>query len=103
LIKKKEKKIDLKNQADSLCYQCERQLSELEDKIEIDSKNKINDKITQLRNAVTEDNYPLIRSLYSDLQSLITDFGKKSYSERSESTSKDSDKTTIDADFSETN
>jgi len=101
--KEKREKIDLKNQADSLCYQCERQLSELEDKIEIDSKNKINDKITQLRNAVTEDNYPLIRSLYSDLQSLITDFGKKSYSERSESTSKDSDKTTIDADFSETN
>ena len=45
LDKTRRDNIDLKNNADSLCYQCEKQLSEIGDKINIDNKNKINEKI----------------------------------------------------------
>nr|QHO64138.1 Hsp70-type chaperone [Lympha mucosa] len=100
------KNIDLKNQADALCYQCERQLNELGDKVDEDSKYKINDKITQLRSSISQDDYNKIESLQNDLQSLITDLGKKVYSKEQNSSSpldRNNDKSTIDADFSETN
>nr|YP_009390091.1 DnaK chaperone protein [Sheathia arcuata]ART65455.1 DnaK chaperone protein [Sheathia arcuata] len=105
LDKTRRDNIDLKNNADSLCYQCEKQLSELGDKINIDSKNKINEKINQLRNSISKDDYSSISLLQSDLQSLMTDLGKQVYSEKSDAESKvdSNDKTTIDADFSETN
>jgi molecular chaperone DnaK len=105
LDKTRRDNIDLKNHADSLCYQCERQLNEVEDKIDIDSKSKINEKITQLRNSISKDDYSSIKLLQSDLQSLMTDLSKQVYSEESDSNSKadNSDKTTIDADFSEAN
>jgi molecular chaperone DnaK len=105
LDKTRRDNIDLKNHADSLCYQCERQLNEVEDKIDIDSKSKINEKITQLRNSISQDDYSSIKLLQSDLQSLMTDLSKQVYSEESNSNSKadNSDKTTIDADFSEAN
>jgi molecular chaperone DnaK len=105
LDKTRRDNIDLKNNADSLCYQCEKQLSEVGDKINIDNKNKINEKISQLRNSINKDDYSSITLLQSDLQSLMTDLGKQVYSEESNAQSKvdSNDKTTIDADFSEAN
>nr|YP_009297701.1 heat shock protein 70 chaperone [Kumanoa americana]AOM67435.1 heat shock protein 70 chaperone [Kumanoa americana] len=104
--KEKRNKIDLKNQADSLCYQSERQLTELGDKVDDDTKNKINEKISELRKSINENNYDLITSQMNELQSLMTDIGKNIYSQTShsqpESPSNTGDKTTIDADFSET-
>jgi molecular chaperone DnaK len=103
LDKTRRDNIDLRNHADSLCYQCERQLSEIEDKIDIDSKKKISEKITQLRHSIDKDDYSSIASLQGDLQSLMTDLGQQSYSTESDPKSKadKNDKTAIDADFSE--
>ena len=47
--KKEERRIDLKNQSDSLCYQSEKQLKELGDKVNKEDKTKIEDLIKQLR------------------------------------------------------
>ena len=105
LDKTRRDNIDLKNNADSLCYQCEKQLSEIGDKINIDNKNKINEKINQLKNSINKDDYSSIALLQGDLQSLMTDLGKQVYSEKPDAESKveSNDKTTIDADFSEAN
>nr|UEQ11870.1 Hsp70-type chaperone [Kumanoa mahlacensis] len=104
--KEKRNKIDLKNQADSLCYQSERQLNELGDKVNDATKNTINEKIIELRKSISENNYDLITSQLNELQSLMTDVGKNVYSQTAdsqpESASNNNDKTTIDADFSET-
>jgi molecular chaperone DnaK len=103
--KKRKHNIDLKNQADALCYQCDRQLSELGDKIDTDSKYKINEKIAQLKNSISQDDYSSIELLQNDLQSLMTDLGQKVYSNNSDaspSVENNNDKSTIDADFSET-
>jgi molecular chaperone DnaK len=104
--KEKRNKIYLKNQADSLCYQSERQLNELGDKVNDATKNTINEKIIELRKSISENNYDLITSQLNELQSLMTDVGKNVYSQTAdsqpESASNNNDKTTIDADFSET-
>ena len=80
-------------------------MSEIGDKINIDNKNKINEKINQLKNSINKDDYSSIALLQGDLQSLMTDLGKQVYSEKPDAESKveSNDKTTIDADFSEAN
>ncbi|MGJ3251087.1 MAG: molecular chaperone DnaK [Elainellaceae cyanobacterium] len=61
-------KIDLRNQADSLAYQTEKQLSELGDKVPADDKAKIEGLIKDLREAVNTENYDKIKSLTTELQ-----------------------------------
>ena len=50
--KEKREKIDLKNQSDSLCYQSEKQLKELGDKVTKEDQTKIEQMIEELRAAV---------------------------------------------------
>merc|ERR1712070_1261360 len=54
--KERREKIDRKNQADSLVYQADKQLKELEDKVSADNKAKAEDLIKQLKEAIAEDN-----------------------------------------------
>ena len=50
--KQKREQIDIKNQADSLCYQSQNQLNELGDKINADDKEKIQSKINELKSSI---------------------------------------------------
>jgi molecular chaperone DnaK len=106
--KEKREKIDLKNQADSLCYQSEKQLKELETKIETSDKEKVETLIANLRNSIQADNFDDIKNISTQLQSELMEMGKKVYStaenENSKSSSSNgtSDDSVIDADFSET-
>ena len=77
--KEKREKIELKNRADALCYQAERQLQEFDKKIDIDDKNKIQDLIKQLRNSIQSENYDSINQLSQKLQQALTDIGKNLY------------------------
>ena len=61
--KEKREKVDLKNQADSLCYQSERQIEELKEKITLSDKENLNNLISSLRSAVQSDDYEKIKSL----------------------------------------
>jgi molecular chaperone DnaK len=102
--KEKREKIDLKNQADSLCYQSEKQVEELKEKITSTDKENILALITKLKSAIKNDGYDEIKSLSKDLQNALMEVGKKVYSSGTE-TSKDAKPPTdsvIDADFSET-
>merc|ERR1712008_43268 len=54
--KEKSSKIETKNQADSICYQTKKQLEELESKIDISEKEKVESLLTNLQTAIdTED------------------------------------------------
>nr|AYR06239.1 heat shock protein 70 chaperone [Renouxia sp.] len=100
--KQKRSKVDVKNQADALCYQSERQLSELKDRIGKEDKLNIEDQIGQLRKAISEDNYDLIESIQKTLQQSLMDLGKKVYSQpNTTNDSKDNKETVIDTDSSE--
>jgi molecular chaperone DnaK len=107
--KDRREKIDLKNQADSLCYQSEKQIKELDEKINKQEKEKIESLISKLRSVIQEDNFDEIKTLSSELQNELMEIGKKVYSSTSTSDStkaeggnSNSNDSVIDADFSET-
>jgi molecular chaperone DnaK len=102
--KEKREKIDLKNQADSLCYQSERQLEELKEKVDTADKDNIMSMINDLKLAIKNDDYEKIKSLSKNLQENLMSIGKKVYSQTNSSSqeSKSTNDSVIDADFSET-
>nr|BDA97623.1 heat shock protein 70 [Cryptomonas tetrapyrenoidosa] len=102
--KEKREKVDLKNQAESLCYQSEKQISELKEKVASTDKENILDLITKLKAAISTDSYDDIKSLSKNLQDALMEVGKKVYSSNSNPStdSKSPPDSVIDADFSET-
>jgi molecular chaperone DnaK len=102
--KERREKVDLKNQADSLCYQSEKQVEELKEKINPSDKENIMDLISKLRSAISNDSYDQIKSLSKNLQDSLMEVGKKVYTNTASNSSdnKGSPDSVIDADFSET-
>ena len=104
--KEKREKIDLKNQSDSLCYQSEKQLKELGDKVAKEDQDKIENLIKELREAVQSEDSTAMKDLGDKLQNELMEIGKKIYSQNSPEggSQKDSgnNDSVIDADFSET-
>ena len=83
--KQKRANVELKNQADSLCYQAERQLNDLKDKIDVKDKENIEQSISVLRKHLANSDYNMIESEQKKLQQLLMDLGKKTYSSTPES------------------
>jgi molecular chaperone DnaK len=72
-------KIDLKNQADSLAYQAEKQMSELGDKVSDSQKSEVEGLIKSLRDAVTQEDFDKIKSLTTELQQALYTIGSSIY------------------------
>jgi molecular chaperone DnaK len=104
--KEKREKIDLKNQSDSLCYQSEKQLKELGDKVAKEDQDKIENLIKELREAVQSEDSTAMKDLGDKLQNELMEIGKKIYSQNSPEGGRQKDSgnndSVIDADFSET-
>nr|AIA21548.1 heat shock protein 70 chaperone [Neopyropia fucicola] len=96
---KRRKNIDTRNQAESLCYQAEKQVKEFEDKISQDLKVKIEELIKELRSSLEKEEYENIESISQQLQNSLMDIGKNAAQTESKD-AKDED-TVIDTDFSE--
>nr|YP_009397884.1 Hsp70-type chaperone [Sonderella linearis]ARW67070.1 Hsp70-type chaperone [Sonderella linearis] len=88
--KQKRDYIDIKNQADSLCYQSQNQINDLGDKVDKDVRESITDKIQDLKKAIVAENYDQIKVLQNDLQQLMIDVGKKAYDNTSSRSDDDS-------------
>jgi molecular chaperone DnaK len=113
--RERRERIDLKNQADSLSYQAEKQMSELGDKVSAEDKAKVDGMIKDLRDAVTQEDFDKIKSLSSELQQTLYTIGSNLYQNAGGATPPEdgpsgdgpSDSTgggddVIDAEFSET-
>jgi molecular chaperone DnaK len=103
--KEKRERIDLKNQSDSLCYQSEKQLKDLGDKVTAEDKTSIEAAINDLRQSVQEETYENMKPLSEKLQNALMEIGKKAYDAPQgdeENQDKKNDDSVIDADFSET-
>ena len=116
--KERREKIDLKNQADSLTYQAEKQIAELGDKVPADEKTKITDLIQSLKDAIAKDDYEQMKSQMTELQQAPYAIGSKIYEQSGGDAggppndngdggagtppSGGSDEDVIDAEFSET-
>ena len=101
--KQKREKVDLKNQADSFCYQTDNQISELGDKIDKEDKEKIQDLLTQLRQAITNEDYDSMKSLQDQTQQILMQIGKKAYDSPEPNTvnNQEKDDSVIDTDSSD--
>lgn len=77
--KDRREKIDLKNQADSLAYQAEKQMGELGDKVSAEDKTKVEGLVKDLRDAVTQEDFDKIKSLTNDLQQSLYTIGSNLY------------------------
>ncbi len=109
--KEKREKIDIKNQAETLVYQAEKQISELGDKVDEASKAKVEEKRVKLKEATEKDDYESMKSLVEELQQELYSLGASVYqqanaasqsADNSNTESKADGDDVIDADFTET-
>ncbi len=77
--KKRREAVELKNEAENLCYAAEKLISENGDKISNEDKDQINKKVAALREAVTKDDAGLIKTGTEDLQKTVYDVSGKLY------------------------
>jgi molecular chaperone DnaK len=69
--KEKRDRIDLKNQADSLAYQAEKQMSDLGDKVPAGDKSKIEGLVKELRDAIQAENFDTIQTKKNELEQAL--------------------------------
>ncbi|WP_460192628.1 molecular chaperone DnaK [Thermosynechococcus sp. FA-CM-4201] len=117
--KAKREKIETKNQAEQLCYQAEKQLSELGDKVSTSDKDRLTSLIANLRSEIGTEaekkpiesiDFERVKSLMQDLQQTLYSVGSSVYQSTqssdgtgsSSSGSSGGDDEVIDAEFSET-
>ncbi len=77
--KEKREKIDLKNQAETLVYQAEKQLAELGDKVDADAKSKVEEKSTKLKEATEKEDFDSMKTLLEELQQELYTVGASVY------------------------
>ncbi|PSR13435.1 molecular chaperone DnaK [filamentous cyanobacterium CCP3] len=69
--KERREHIDLKNQADSLAYQAEKQLTDMGDKVPAADKEKAEGQIKSLRDAIAAEDFDTIKTLTGELQQTL--------------------------------
>jgi molecular chaperone DnaK len=72
-------RIDLKNQADSMAYQAEKQMTDLGDKVPAADKTKVEGLIKDLRDAIAKEDYDKIKSLSGELQQALYSISSSLY------------------------
>ena len=77
--KEKREKIDLKNQAETLVYQSEKQLADLGDKVGAEDKAKVEQFSTQLKEALANDDTATIKTVLEQLQQALYAAGASVY------------------------
>jgi molecular chaperone DnaK len=77
--KEKREKIDLKNQAETLVYQAEKQMGELGDKVDADAKAKLEEKRLKLKEATEKDDFDAMKTLLEELQQELYTVGASVY------------------------
>jgi molecular chaperone DnaK len=77
--KETREKVDRKNEADSFCYQAEKQMEELGDKVHADEKAKLEALVKELREAVAKEDDAEIQRIRPEAQQLLLSIGSNIY------------------------
>src|SRR4030088_1432058 len=75
--------IELKNNADMLAYQSEKQLKELGDKIPADKRKQVEDAIAAVREAINKNDTETMKRTYDDLQNKFQEVSAELYKQAS--------------------
>ena len=103
LDQKKREAIDTKNQAESLIYQADKQLRELDNKVTPESRTKVELVLCELKESLQTDNTQQIKERLEGVKTALMEMGSMLYSQeeerpqRSEQTNENDD--VIDAEF----
>jgi molecular chaperone DnaK len=84
--KKAKEAIEIKNNADNLAYQCEKQLKELGDKVSGDKKKQVEDAIAAVREAIEKNDTEAMKRAYDDLQNKFQEVSAELYKQASAGT-----------------
>jgi molecular chaperone DnaK len=84
--RKAKEAIEIKNNADMLAYQSEKQLKELGDKVPGDKKKQVEDAIAAVRDAINRNDTDAIKRAYDDLQNKFQDVSAELYKQASAQT-----------------
>jgi molecular chaperone DnaK len=96
--KEKSDKIETKNQSEALCYQTKKQLEQLESTITSEEKQKIENLISELEEAIKEENFTSMKELTENLKKTVMEVGEKTYKEAG--VNNPADDNVIETDFS---
>ena len=77
--KKRREEIDTQNEADNLCYSVEKLISDSGDKIPEDDKQKLNEKVSALKETIKSNDISAIKSGIEELQKLMYEVSAKLY------------------------
>ncbi len=77
--KEKRERIDLKNQAETLIYQSEKQLGDLGDKVSAEIRAKMDEKRKLLQEAVDKEDYEAMKTRFEELQKELYEVGASVY------------------------
>jgi molecular chaperone DnaK len=83
--KKAKEAIEIKNNADTLAYQCEKQLKDLGDKVSEDKKKSVEDAIAKVREAINANDTEAMKRNYEDLQNKFQEISAELYKQASAS------------------
>src|SRR5213596_3315628 len=81
--KKAKEAIEIKNNADMLAYQSEKQLKELGDKISGDKKKQVEDAIAAVRDAINRNDTDAMKRTYDDLRNKFQEVSAELYKQAS--------------------
>jgi molecular chaperone DnaK len=79
--KEKSEQIDLKNQADALVYQTQKQLEELGDKVTTNDQEQLKELIGKLEEATKTEDYTTIKELNESIKNRMMEIGQQVYSQ----------------------
>lgn len=106
--KKKKELVEAKNTADSMIYQTEKSIKELGDKVDADTKSKVQEVIVKLKTAIEGTDTEKIRTLTEELAQASHKIAEAAYKQAAEEGGKDTassgapkDDDVVDADFEE--
>jgi molecular chaperone DnaK len=83
--KKAKEAIEIKNNADTLAYQSEKQLKDLGDKIPEDKRKQVEDAIKAVREAIEKNDTDAMKKTYDDLQNKFQEVSADLYKQASAS------------------
>jgi molecular chaperone DnaK len=83
--KQKRENIDLKNQAEALCFEAEKELSLFKENIPADKKEKITKLIETIRDEIKTDNFAALKSQVEELKTSMKDMVASKVSDNSNS------------------
>jgi molecular chaperone DnaK len=81
--RQRRERVDTKNQADSLAYQAEKQLADLNGQVPAAEKSRVEELVKSLRSAIDREDYEQMKSLSNDLQQALMQVGQAIYANAS--------------------